>query len=457
MADTLQQIRFHEIREAPWLTPFLRELERLLRRTQEDVDTLVGRRGSPTFQADVSLNSHRARNALDPLLVGDYVTLRYLQANALVKNSAGVYVATANVDMEGFRIEDLGKDRSTQDAISRGGVETLPDTIPFGTAAAPGLAFRDDVGLNTGIFGAEDTFGISTGGVEAVRWDASQHMVVPTTKRLTVGANMLYGSITDKLNAAHLAITAQAVGDVLYADSTTSFARLADVAVGSYLRSGGVGVAPLWATLTLPNAATTGDLLAASGANAVGVMAAVADGNVLRSAGVGVLPVYGKVRLSGGTTDITGVLAEANGGTDQSTYAQGDLLHASTADTLARLAILGAGRFLRSTGTLPEWSTLTVPNAATTGDLLAASGANAVGVMAAVASGSILISQGAGVLPVWSTTPTASEYRVSGTKVVGAQGAAVADAAGGATIDVEARTAINLLLARERTHGLIAT
>lgn len=43
------------------------------------------------------------------------------------------------------------------------------------------------------------------------------------------------------------------------------------------------------------------------------------------------------------------------------------------------------------------------------------------------------------------------------TKVVGAQGAAVADAAGGATVDAEARTAINTLLARLRTHGLIAT
>lgn len=47
--------------------------------------------------------------------------------------------------------------------------------------------------------------------------------------------------------------------------------------------------------------------------------------------------------------------------------------------------------------------------------------------------------------------------RVQGTKVVGAQGALIADASGGAVIDSEARTAINALLARLRTHGLIAT
>lgn len=55
------------------------------------------------------------------------------------------------------------------------------------------------------------------------------------------------------------------------------------------------------------------------------------------------------------------------------------------------------------------------------------------------------------------TFADALEYRASGTKVVGAQGAAVADASGGAVIDAEARTALNALLARLRTHGLIAT
>lgn len=45
---------------------------------------------------------------------------------------------------------------------------------------------------------------------------------------------------------------------------------------------------------------------------------------------------------------------------------------------------------------------------------------------------------------------------ISGTQVVAARQAAVADAAGGATVDAQARTAINTLLARLRTHGLIA-
>lgn len=48
-------------------------------------------------------------------------------------------------------------------------------------------------------------------------------------------------------------------------------------------------------------------------------------------------------------------------------------------------------------------------------------------------------------------------FKIGGTKVIGEQGTAVADASGGATIDAEARTAINTLLARIRAHGLIAT
>jgi len=48
-------------------------------------------------------------------------------------------------------------------------------------------------------------------------------------------------------------------------------------------------------------------------------------------------------------------------------------------------------------------------------------------------------------------------FRVADTQVVGAQGAVVADASGGAVVDAEARTALNALLARLRTHGLIAT
>jgi len=56
-----------------------------------------------------------------------------------------------------------------------------------------------------------------------------------------------------------------------------------------------------------------------------------------------------------------------------------------------------------------------------------------------------------------SQVDVSGEYKVSGTQVVAAQQAAIPDATGGATIDAEARTALNQLLAELRTHGLIDT
>lgn len=52
---------------------------------------------------------------------------------------------------------------------------------------------------------------------------------------------------------------------------------------------------------------------------------------------------------------------------------------------------------------------------------------------------------------------TAVVYKVDNTQVVSNQGAAVPDAAGGSTVDAQARIAINTLLTRLRIHGLIAS
>lgn len=46
---------------------------------------------------------------------------------------------------------------------------------------------------------------------------------------------------------------------------------------------------------------------------------------------------------------------------------------------------------------------------------------------------------------------------IGANKVLDAQGALVADASGGVVVDVEARAALNALLARLRAHGIIAT
>lgn len=124
--------------------------------------------------------------------------------------------------------------------------------------------------------------------------------------------------VTGQLGAANggTGQSSFAVGDMLYASASTTLSKLADVAAGSYLRSGGVATAPAWSNMTLPNAATTGDILYATSANVIGNLADTTTGNVLLSGGAGAAPSYGKVDL---TSAVSNILPVANGGTATAT------------------------------------------------------------------------------------------------------------------------------------------
>lgn len=62
-----------------------------------------------------------------------------------------------------------------------------------------------------------------------------------------------------------------------------------------------------------------GDLLYATAATTLSKLAGVATGNVLISGGVATAPSWGKVQLSGGSSHVSGTLAVTNGGTGSST------------------------------------------------------------------------------------------------------------------------------------------
>ncbi len=62
-------------------------------------------------------------------------------------------------------------------------------------------------------------------------------MTFPTTSK-TIAAN----------DGSNLTIASQAIGDILYASSTTAYTRLAAVAVGSVLTAAGTGTAPAWSS-----------------------------------------------------------------------------------------------------------------------------------------------------------------------------------------------------------------
>jgi hypothetical protein len=137
-------------------------------------------------------------------------------------------------------------------------------------------------------------------------------------------------------------------------------------------------------------------------------------------AGFTVFNASGSIKMSGAiidlTIDVTGVLPAANGGTGQSSYAVGDLLYASGATTLSKLADVAAGSYLRSGGvvTAPVWSTITLPNAATLGDIWYASATSVITALAKDTNSTRYLSNtGASNIPAWAQVALATG--VSGT------------------------------------------
>jgi hypothetical protein len=116
---------------------------------------------------------------------------------------------------------------------------------------------------------------------------------------------------------------------------------------GLPLTTGVTGVLPVANGGTNIASYTIGDITYASATGVLSKLADVATGNALISGGVGVAPSYGKIAL---TTHISGVLPVANGGTNIATYAVGDIIYASTTGVLSKLPDVATGNALISGG-----------------------------------------------------------------------------------------------------------
>lgn len=92
-------------------------------------------------------------------------------------------------------------------------------------------------------------------------------------------------------------------GDILYASASNVYSNLADVAVGSYLRSGGTSTAPVWSTITLPNAAAAGDIWYASATSVISALAKNTTATrYLANTGASNIPAWDQVNLTNGVT-----------------------------------------------------------------------------------------------------------------------------------------------------------
>lgn len=162
-------------------------------------------------------------------------------------------------------------------------------------------------------------------------------------------------------------ITSYVIGDILYANSSTSLSRLADIATGNVLLSGGVSTAPS----------------------------------------------YGKVGL---TTHISGVLPITNGGTNSSTALNNNRIIVSTGGSIVEAAALTNGQLLiGSTGAAPVAATLTagtgiaITNAA--GSITIASSISVINQATSLVD-AITTSATEVLIPGMTITPGAGDYLI---------------------------------------------
>jgi len=115
-----------------------------------------------------------------------------------------------------------------------------------GGAATP--AFRALVGADL-----PNPSASTLGGVQSLTCAANQWLNSISVSGVPACAQPAFSNISGTATAAQggTGLASYAVGDILYAATTTTLARLADIATGNVLRSGGVGVAPAWGKAAL--------------------------------------------------------------------------------------------------------------------------------------------------------------------------------------------------------------
>ena len=217
---------------------------------------------------------------------------------------------------------------------------------------------------------------------------------------LTVNASPTF-NVAIPATSGGTGFSSYAIGDLLYANTNSTLAKLSDVATGSALISGGVGVAPSWGKIALA-AAVSGTLPVANGGT--GVTTSTGSGNVVLSTSPTLVtpvlgtPSSGTLTSCTGlplTTGVTGTLPVANGGTGVTTSTGSGNNVLSTSPTLVT-PLLGTP----TSGTLTNCTGLPLTTGVT-GTLPVANGGT--GVTTSTGSGSNVLSAS----PALTGTPTA--------------------------------------------------
>ena len=252
------------------------------------------------------------------------------------------------------------------------------------------------------------------------------------------------------------------MGDLIYADTTTSLAKLADVAVGSALISGGVGAAPSYGKIGLATHVSGTLPIANGGTNST---ATPTNGGI--TYGTGSAQAYSVAGTSGQVLQSNGAAAPT--WLSQSSIAAGSATNATlaTTATLATLATLAttanataaaltAGSFLTSGGTFNGSTARTfavdATNLNTASKVVArdASGNFSAGTITATLSGAASSATNA----TFASSATNATFASSATNASAATNATFASSATNATF---ASSATNASAATNATLATLAT
>lgn len=237
----------------------------------------------------------------------------------------------------------------------------------------------------------------------SVSLTATRELVVPTVQKPYIIRNNTTGgqSITVKTSAGTGVTVPAGKYAFVYANGTdvvSSIDHIPSLTLATALAatSGGTG----------QSSYAIGDLLYASTTTALSKLADVATGNALISGGVSTAPAWGKVGL---TTHVSGTLPVANGGTGDTTYTNGQLLIGNTTGNTLTKATLTAGTGITitngtgsitiagNTGTVTSVSGTGTVNGITLTGTVTSSGSLTLG---GTLSGVSLTTQVTGTLPV---------------------------------------------------------
>jgi len=137
-----------------------------------------------------------------------------------------------------------------------GGASALIANLDANVSIAKSVSYRSDnsARINLEVSGTESGSNVGADFFLRTFTDAGSLLETPFTIVRSTGVTTIKSLTLTNALAATSGGTGQssyAIGDILYASTTTALSKLADVATGNALISGGVGVAPSWGKIAL--------------------------------------------------------------------------------------------------------------------------------------------------------------------------------------------------------------